>query len=65
MANVHVHFMYEGEEIELQFVGLKDHEAEVLHSVIKKAANNGQNEHVRGYGWWCDNQGVMVTKGKK
>jgi hypothetical protein len=65
MAIADVLFMYDGKEIELQFVGLKNREAELLYLVIKTAADNGQNDHIRGFGWRADTQGVMVIKGEK
>lgn len=64
MSNANVEFVYGNERVELQLIGLSDADARELHRIFRKAAYNGSNRHIVGFGWWADTQGVMVMKGE-
>lgn len=65
MHSAEVDFMYGKEHVTLQVLGLTFKEARRLVEIISKAANNGNNDHIRAFGWQTDNEGMMVTKGEK
>ena len=67
MANAHVEFTYDGQNVELLFKGLPDADARTLYRIFGEASRSGNNPHVFGFGWcgeWAA-EGVAKAKEKK
>jgi len=66
MASVYVEYNNaDGIRQKLELHGLSDHEAMVMHDIIRKAAYDQYNAHVRAFGRWGNGGGTMICKGEK
>lgn len=65
MYNVDVDFKCGEDRIGFQLLNLSEADAKTLYRILRKAANNGSNDHISSFGWYSNNEGVMVSKGEK